>query len=223
MGEQVNILYENKSESIILMKTKKLSSLPHMHKEIEIIYVRKGASKTHADQIISEIGKGDIFISFPNQVDFYEKSIEGDYYVIIISPKVFFGIKDLIDTNIPTENTFNADKKLCDLFESFATSKAQNNTSKCVGYINLIFAEILNKIQLSPLVTSSEGTLREIINFCETHYAEEISLSVVAKHTHLSPCYISHLFGSKLSIGFSDYINILRANAACELFTQTSK
>ena len=219
----MNVVYENKSEPIIVMTSNRLSSLPHMHKEIEIIYVENGFSKAHADQERSDINSGDIFVCFPNQVHFYEKAATGKYFVLIISPKVFFGIKELIYSNVPEKNSFVADDILKKHIKDLTRCKEVNDLPGCVGHSNLIISKILSEITLKPTIKSADGTLRDIMEYCETHYTEDISLSAVASNTHLSKCYISHLFGSKLSIGFSDYINILRINAACELLTETNK
>lgn len=219
----MNVVYENKSEPIIILNSTRLSSLPHMHKEVEIVYVEKGKSFAHADRECIDIGTGDVFISFPNQVHFYEKTENGKYYVIIISPKVFFGIKELIYSNIPAINKVIADKIFKKYIKELIASKVESDTSGCVGYCNLMMSNILSKIELKKSVSSADSTMREVMDFCEKHFTEEINLSVVAKNTHLSKCYISHLFGSKLSISFSDYINILRINAACELLLETDK
>ena len=106
----MNVVYEKKDKPIILMQTSRLSPLPHMHKEVEIIYVKKGYAVAHADRESRVIESGDVFISFPNQVHFYEKSETGKYDVIIISPKVFYGIKDTIYSNVPVKNAFCANK-----------------------------------------------------------------------------------------------------------------
>ena len=154
---------------------------------------------------------------------FYEKSTVGKYYVIIISPKVFYGIKELLYSNIPVKNTFTASKALKDYLKDFITRTTMADVSGSAGYINLVMSEILSELKLTPNIKSADGTLREIMEYCENHFHEEISLSSVAEGTHLSRCYISHLFGKKLSISFTDYINILRINSACELLMETDK
>ena len=219
----MNVLYEKKDKPIILMQSSRLSPLPHMHKEVEIIYVKKGSAVAHADRTSQLIESGDVFVSFPNQVHFYEKSETGKYHVIIISHKVFYGIKDTLYSNAPVKNVFTADKKLRDFLKCFINRTMQADIPGSAGYINLVMSEILTNIDLAPTVKSADGTLREIMDYCESHFTEEISLSSVAQSTHLSRCYISHLFGDKLSISFTDYINILRIKAACELLMETDK
>ena len=45
----------------------------------------------------------------------------------------------------------------------------------------------------------------------------------MAEGLHLSRCYISHLFNRKLSLGFNDYINMLRVQDACTQLLETDK
>ena len=72
----MGLLYEKKTEPISIGKTRALTSIPHLHKEIEIIYVIEGNAYATADNKRFEIKPGDIFISFPNQIHHYQNITE---------------------------------------------------------------------------------------------------------------------------------------------------
>ena len=219
----MNVIYENKKDPIYFGIQKKLGLRPHIHKEIEIVYVMKGKARAYADVLYTDISTGDIFISFPNQVHYYEESEIGQYYVLILSPKLFFGLKDTFYSNIPKANSFKASDITVDMLERAKASSDATDVSRATGFLNLIIADILDTLELKPSLRQNSGTLREVLDYCEKHFTEDISLATVADGTHLSRCYISHLFNGKLSMGFSDYINILRINAACEMLSETDK
>jgi YesN/AraC family two-component response regulator len=48
-------------------------------------------------------------------------------------------------------------------------------------------------------------------------------LQTIADELHISRYYISHLFGQRLHIGFSDYINSLRVRSAAEMLKSGNK
>lgn len=219
----MNIIYENKKDPIYFGIQKKLSLRPHIHKEIEIVYVVKGSAKAYADVLYAEINTGDIFISFPNQVHYYENSEIGEYYVLCLSPKLFFGMKDTFYSTLPKHNSFKAKTATVEILKSAKKSSDSQDITRAAGFLNLIIADIFDTLELKPNLRQNSGTVREVLEYCENHFTEDISLASVAAGTHLSRCYISHLFNSKLSMGFSDYINILRVNAACELLNETDK
>ena len=62
--------YENKSLPAQLFFARSLSDAPHLHKEIEIVYVAEGETVAHGDRNCEIIRKISVFISFPNQIHF---------------------------------------------------------------------------------------------------------------------------------------------------------
>ena len=64
----MNVYYEKKTEPLTYFEQGALSPLPHLHNEIEIIYVKEGEANAYADSTVYNLRKGDIFIAFPNQI-----------------------------------------------------------------------------------------------------------------------------------------------------------
>ena len=62
--------------------------------------------------------------------------------------------------------------------------------------------------------------LKQVIKYCSKNYAQDITLANIAEVLHVSKYYVSHLFGKKLKISFSDYINTMRIKRACELLNK---
>ena len=61
------------------------------------------------------------------------------------------------------------------------------------------------------------GEITKAIQFIKRHYAENISLQMVADHVGLSLSYLSNLFKKELRISFVDYLNRYRIERAKEL------
>ena len=57
--------YENKTAPYQMFASHTLTDAPHLHKEIEIVYVREGGVMAHADKNCEFIAKDGLFISFP--------------------------------------------------------------------------------------------------------------------------------------------------------------
>ena len=93
--------YENKTAPYQMFASHTLTDAPHLHKEIEIVYVREGGVMAHADKNCEFIAKDGLFISFPNQIHFYESCQAGDYYVLILLPDMFFGLKNTLRGMVP--------------------------------------------------------------------------------------------------------------------------
>jgi len=221
-----NAVYENKSDPIQLRIDKTLSPFPHLHKEIEIVYVIKGSTIAYADRICTKIGPGDLFVSFPNQMHYYEESQIGEYYLLIISPDLFFGLKNLFNENIPKNNVLHigSNSQASRLLESsFKELDRQYGKTIAVGLINQAIGQVFEQFVLKPRIKTDNSTLQSILNYCNLNFTADITLDDAAESLHLSRYHISHLFNNKLGIGFNTYINTLRINKACDLLEETDK
>jgi two-component system response regulator YesN len=76
-------------------------------------------------------------------------------------------------------------------------------------------------IQDKLLSENSEGPSHEVIDkvleYMETHYADEITMTVMAEHVHLNPVYLSRLIKKETGETFSDILVRIRLNQAMEL------
>lgn len=205
-----------------------LTPLPHLHKELEMIFVERGNAQAFADKKCYEIKQGDIFLSFPNQVHYYKNVSVGKYYVIIFSADVLFGIKNLLFDNILRTSvvSYDASHTLKELTKQL--SKVSNdNTNPYIqtvqaGILNQIMAIILNNCELKPRVKSDNTTLIKILKFCEQNLQNDLTLDILADSLHLNKYYISHLLNKKIGIGLNSYVNSLRIKNACDLLADTT-
>ena len=217
--------YENKIEPCHATVEAFLSPQPHLHKEIEMIYVKEGEAIAHADKNCYRITEGDLFITFPNQIHYYENSIAGKYGLFIISQDAFFCFKNKFKMFIPDCNVINVHREsdINEYIKKAVNSDGEYRDTIISGYMNLIMAEIIEQLELKPRMQSNKTSLRDILAFCAEHYSEDITLEYVAENLHLSKYYISRLLNRQIDLSFSDYINTLRVNAACGLLEETDK
>ena len=223
-----NILYENKLKSFEIMQQRVLSSQPHLHKELEIVYVKDGSTVAWSDKKSYHLKSGDFFLCFPNQIHYYEFAEQGMYYVIIPKPDVFFGLKEMLYDNVPVSNTttLNSSDNVVSLIERTYTVLKSSNEYKdteIIGILNLILGTVLPYFNLKPRIKTDNSTLKSILNYCTSNFTDDITLDDIAEKLHLSKYHISHLFNEKLNINFNTYINMLRVNMACELLEDTDK
>ena len=72
-----------------------------------------------------------------------------------------------------------------------------------------------------PLRTAqSHAAIEQATAYIEMHYAESVDLNTVANAVFVTPAYLSLLFRQQLNITFSDYLNQVRIQHACELLKQ---
>jgi len=221
----MSIKYEERSGELTVGTVADLTFLPHLHKEIEIIYVLKGNAVAFADNNRYELNVGDLFIAFPNQIHHYFNDKPGSFVLIIIKSDILFGLKSLLNNNIPKNNTlhFSANSTEDLYIKNMLEADIKFRETTITGYLNLLMPSILGQLTLLPWNSKENSTLRHILNFCHEHYTEHITLDDLTNNLHLSKYYISRVLNSKIGINFNDYINTLRVSHACDLLTETDK
>lgn len=221
-----NVFYENKIEPLQICTARNLAPLRHLHKEIEIIYVKDGKCKAYADRNCTTIENGDMFVCFPNQIHYYEEVQIGEYYLIILSSDLFFGLKNLFNENIPKKNVIKigTNNELSRMLDNavLEQSKLYGQTVS-VGLLNQLIGTVFDKFTLKPRIKTDNSTLQNVLNYCNSNFYNDIVLDDIAEALHMSKYHISHLFNNKLGISFNTYINTLRINAACDMLEETDK
>lgn len=220
-----NVVYENRTKHVEAWTEDYLKPIPHLHKELEIIYVIKGESHLFVDNNYMTISDGDLFVCFPNQVHCYERSESGQYYLFTIIPDCCFGIKDLLYDNVPGKNILrlNENDEIIRTLSEAVSYQGEYKDTYYAGLINHALALMLPKLSLTPRMKSNTATLQNIINYCSLNFARELTLDDIAEELHLSKYHISHLLNKKLGISFTGYINLLRINNSCDLLRKTDK
>lgn len=220
-----NVIYENRIKHVEAWSEDFLKPIPHLHKELELIYVIKGNSHLFIDNTYMTISDGDLFVCFPNQVHCYEKSESGQYYLFTIVPDCCFGIKDLLYDNVPGNNVLKLerDDEILRTLDNAVHYQGEYKETYHAGLINHALALMLPKLALTPRIKSNTATLQNIINYCSLNFARELTLDNIADELHLSKYHISHLLNKKLGISFTGYINMLRINNSCDLLRNTNR
>lgn len=213
-----------------------LTCSPHLHRELELVYLRSGRVEAFADATRVELGPGDVFLSFPNQIHHYRSFDRKESYILfIIKPNLIPDYLELFLHGLPTSpliagagdspriNTLlylllDAEKRKKEPDDGTEVFPSKGDLDKRRrGYLLALFSELLPRMEISMLPGGEGTSLRAIIDYCTAHFAENLSLSTLESELHLNKYYISHLFSSKLGLRFNDYVNSLRINEACRL------
>ena len=215
--------YEKKSLPAQLIFSHKLGDAPHLHKEIEIIYVAEGEAVAHADRNCESICKDSLFISFPNQIHFYESCHPGEYYILIVRPELFFGLSSTFRDYIPEHNTFAEAQELFPYIHQAFSAEGEYRDTMIAGSLSMMMCRLLPQLSLRKKLESGNSTLHSILEYCSRNASGPLELETVAEEMHLSRFYVSRLLSRELRMGFSEYVNLLRVNRACDLLNDTDK
>lgn len=217
--------YEKKTKLLDYFSTKELSPLPHLHKELELIYVKKGSCTAIADKKSYHLSDGDLFLTFPYQVHYYLNSTPGEYYVHAFPTTVLASMESVINSNELQSNVFpiTGDTPEGAYLQSIKEASGEYAIATRFAYLILIMALLLPKCKLIPLASSSGITVRNILAYCSNHYTEHISLDTLSEALHLNKYYISHCINGRINMRLNTFIASLRTEAACKLLQDTDR
>ena len=221
----MDIIYENKTRLIEFWSTVGLAPFAHLHKELEIIYVRKGKAVAYADKNSYLLYAGDMFIAFPNQVHYYRTVTKGEFMILIFSPGILYDVSSKISKSKPDINCFTPldDENLKDIFDRMYALDGEYKNIAISGYLNVVISRILPKLRLQTVDMENNSAFHNIIDFCTHNFKDDITLDIVAEELHLSKYYISRLINNRLKQNFNEYINNLRISEACNLLRETDE
>lgn len=203
-----------------LSRSGNINFAPHVHDDVELVYVLKGGGIAGCDGKRYDLSSGDVFVAFPNQIHSYEQCVDGAYIVLIIKPSRLLYLEEVFQTALPAGAVCTGAPELQNLLTDALAEYENNGDSYIVdGYLTAFFGKLFQRLQIrrSPV---PNDTVPLILQYCGRHYREAICVGDLCTHLHISRSSVSHIFSDHLKISFSDYINALRLNEAVALLEE---
>ena len=193
--------------------------IPHIHPHIELIYMVDGAIQATADGCTQMLRSGELYLSFPNQVHYYDPTpISG--VLLIVAPELFPDLLDIFTNKVPENPILRADQLPEDIYHRLLViCKAARSAEKlqrvaAQSYMQGLLAELLGQMKLVER-KNTQDSVRKILLYCLENYKTPLTLDMLAEQLHLSKYYISHVFTERLNLSFPEFINGLRVESAC--------
>ncbi len=212
---------ENKTYQYHIGAAKSLGRLPHIHTHLELVYLRSGRAYAYVDRQRHEIGPGELFLAFPNQIHYYETVEPVNILISIFSSGLHRELEKLLAGKIPVTPVLSADlipketeHRLMSILKKRRSGDSFEKLSATGELLSLI-SELLPRFSYHEVPTEQDSVKR-ILEYCSTHYTEPITLEVLAEELYLSKYYISRVFHERMEFSFTEFIGNLRVNFACD-------
>lgn len=89
--------------------------------------------------------------------------------------------------------------------------------------MNEYFRAILKRLDELNETAFTGELISRVQSYIQEHFAEELTLNVLAERFYVSPSYLSRLFKKKTGVNFIDYLTGYRLEKAKEYLTKTSR
>ncbi len=190
----------------------------HIHDDIELVFVEKGNGTAWCDGKPYTLTDGTWFLVFPNQVHRYTDFALGNYYVLILKPSDLLRYQQIFRTGAPQCAAYclQDDIRLSFLLKTALQDYQEDGYSEVIAaYLTALFGKLLPYFPVEKSGFHRDNVLK-ILEYCSTHYKEDLTVESVASQLQLSRSCVSHIFSDRISMSFSDYINSLRLSEATE-------
>lgn len=219
----------------------------HCHDFIEISYVLSGECDHIENETVRRYKKGDLFIinyltphfdikimpdngpfvtcDLAFRPEFIDMSLAGktDFFDIRSSFlfRSFLSVKTDLNASVNLhDNSFNE-------IESLLKKMLDEYRNRQKGYADILriyLLELLIKIfrQTEPdKPVNTESYIDLALRFIQDNYSEKISIKDIAYRSFFSKSYFAQLFKKTTGVCFSDYLQKVRVEKACELLRST--
>lgn len=212
---------------------------PHWHKEIEIIYSRKGKVNIGVQEEIVQLEEGEIFFFPSGEAHYFLASPDSERYVYQFNLKLFderilrisedsllslFESGEPLSRNWPQELAQKATELLVHLYE-VEQSKPVGMNYLTLGYLFQLMGEFYlhlprrqtkNKSSKRSAIQHKEtlDLLNLVFEYVENRYQEVITLEDVAKFVGFSPYYFTRFFKTNTGQTFIQFLTEYRLNQA---------
>lgn len=195
-----------------------LSCLPHMHVQIELLYVLEGEILIEIDDQKQLVSPNTLVFIAPHQIHSFDTPISSQSILMIFSSLLIPEIDHLLKHHIPKSAFIpNLPLTLVPHLHSLTDSITTQNTLLAKGYLSIILGTILDLIPFESNTQQDNYMVQTLLQYLYTHYQENITLTSLSTQLGLSKFYISHLFNKEIGCSLSNYINYLRINKAKQL------
>ena len=211
----------------------------HVHKAVELLYVKNGSYTVLLDGVEHEIEKGDLVLFCSNAIHhvFTKNLPENEYYVIKISPAFFlqfstqeegteyvmrFAINRKENKNIWKREELDGTPLLSVLQSLIAEHEGQKYASQVAIKLKImeLLVEILRNDSSTDTTVQHNPTAALIYNtmiYVRGHYADDMDERELARDLGMSYSYFSRSFRRVTGMTFKQYLNRTRVNQAEKL------
>lgn len=194
----------------------------HLHYHLELLCLLGGTTRAYVDSNEYQLGAGDIFLVFPNQIHRFETTEKETYLLFIINPDMMPELGRLFATALPTSPCVRGaanDPALLETLQAMAQTHRMTELPYqdvvLKGQMLTFFGQLLGRMELTHPREGDSQSLKAVVRYCSQNFTKELSLEILERELHISKYYISHLFSHKLNMRFNDYVNSLRISDAC--------
>ena len=179
----------------------------HFHSGVEVLYSVEGPLEVYVNGVKNAVNTGGLIVIDGNDVHCVD--VVGKYKVMIIPNNLladFVALKG--KRTFGTNSIAEPGEEIVEIIRRIDETKLNILSEK--GYVNLLLALIVEKTGLKAEKKGNLSTMRDVLNYINEHFTENITLDNLSKQFGYNKCYFSETFNKVLGMNLSTYLNAVR-------------
>lgn len=209
----------------------------HYHSEFELLVATKGSITVQIEENVYILQEGEgIFInSGLLHVIKSESNDEHEFIAIVFDYSIICNKKDTIYSKYikpliagEIQIDLSMDSYACDLIRKICDSYTNANHGYELYIKQLLIDIVYNLIKTSTITTQNSHNaksilIKQVLDFIEDNYSEQISLQDMAKNAHISKEYLCRVFSSMYDTTPVEYLNRYRIRQSTSELLDTNR
>lgn len=221
--------YQARQGSFLCSISKNLTYPPHLHKQLELVYVLSGSISVTIGDETQELYTGDLAVSFPNTIHCLQTNEKSEIILLIFDsylldlPSNYF-IEKRPRHPFLLKKQLHKDVSYCmhSLLEVKTPYEAGLEISLIKGFLIILFCRILEPLVLTETHPDDLNLVHQVLVYIDNHFTEPLTLEQVATKLNTSKFYLSRIFNHQLNSSFNFYLNQQRVLLAQFFLVSTS-
>ncbi len=191
----------------------------HFHRKIELVYIQSGHKTIICDNNKYFLEEDQIFVADSYQIHSYEESKDSTQ-IIIVLPNHNLRDYYLLYSDMKFKTNVILDKDICRAMKPLFLALAKKNPNPLInqGRIDQLMGHVVDVLGVEPRKESFDHKfIEQVLAYIQENYRDEITLDSLAEHFNYSKYYFSRLFNSYLHTNITNYLAMIRLQAAIEM------
>lgn len=201
---------------------------PHLHKYLECIYVTKGALRLGIGKKWIDVKPHDLAVIFPGVIHHFQiqEPLPSQAVYLLGAPALTGPFEEILHRYAPASPVIPKDQVHPDISYGIETL-LRSKQDPCYldllqAYLQIFLARALPACSLTEKKEPDFSDLTwQIISYISEHFAEQVSLTSMARDLCVSPYALSRTFSGTLGANFNQYLNEIRLDHASRLLRTT--
>lgn len=197
---------------------------PHMHNEVEILYMLGGEQSIEIDKKSYALKKGCCAVIFSNirhsyirSDDVADKNHDGESVMIFLPPRMLYDAFPALSGTAPESAVLLPDDVSEDAKLAFNKIIGETVPAARIGWAQIILGHIIPRFDVSSDKTGADAVVSKLMNYISTNFRNSITLEILSEELGMSKSQISHIFSDKIRISLRSCVGIQRSGYAAQL------